>query len=92
MASQARDAIAALLPIDAIIDRLQDAFTAAADLNEAQTWITDAVGRDPALWWKHAVRGKIGGLVWDQRDAITAAVRDALIQAIQDGALTTPEE
>jgi hypothetical protein len=92
VASQARDAIAALLPIAAMIDRLQDAFTAAADLTEAQTWITEAVGRDPALWWKNAVRGKIGGLVWDERDAITAAVRAALAQAIQDGALTESED
>ncbi len=47
---------------------------------------------DSAQWWRDAVRSKIDGLLWDQMDAITDAVRVALHEAIQDGALTAPEE
>jgi hypothetical protein len=38
------------------------------------------------------MRTKIAGLVRDQRAAITAAVRDALTEAIEDGALTESED
>ena len=48
--AQAEDAIESLLPTSAITAQVQADFTADADLDKAQTWITDAVGRDPALW------------------------------------------
>jgi hypothetical protein len=88
IAAQVQDAIEALLPIGTITDQLQDDFTADADLDDAETWITDAFDRDTTLWWKDAVRRKIEVLVGDQREALTAAVRVALAQAIEAGALT----
>jgi DNA topoisomerase VI subunit B len=92
VASEVQDAIAALLPTSAITDQLQDDFTDDADLHEAETWITEAFDRNPALWWKEAVRRTIDGLVRDQRTAIRTAVRAALAKAIADGALRDPEE
>jgi hypothetical protein len=91
VAAQVQDAIERLLPIDAITAQLQDDFTAAAPLDEAGTWITEAFDRDTALWWKDAVRRNIDRFVQDERDAITEAVRVALHEAIQEGALTEPE-
>jgi hypothetical protein len=92
VATRVQRAIEALLPIDAITERLQEHFTANAPLDEAQEWIDQAFTRNSAQWWRDAVRNKIAGLLWDQMDAITDAVRVALHEAIQDGALTAPEE
>ena len=92
VASQVQRAIATLLPLDAITDRLQDHFTADAPLDKAREWVEQAFTTDRAQWWRDAVRSTIDGLLWDQMDAITDAVRVALHEAIQDGALTTPEE
>jgi hypothetical protein len=92
VASQVQDAIDALLPIDALTYQLQDDFADNADLDEAETWITDAFDQDRTQWWKDAVRRKIDGLVREQRDAITTAVREALTAAIADGALDDPQD
>jgi hypothetical protein len=81
-----------LLPIDAITERLQDEVTDDAPLDEAQTWIEEAFTTKREQWWRDAMSDKIHDLLWDQMDAITAAVRVALHEAIQAGALTTPEE
>jgi len=92
VATQVQRAIAALLPLDAITDRLQDHFTADAPLDKVREWVEQAFTTDRAQWWRDAVRSTIDGLLWDQMDAITDAVRGALHEAIQDGALTPPEE
>jgi len=92
VAAQVQRAIETLLPIDAITDRLQDDFTEDAPLDEARGWIEEAFTTQPEQWWRDAMRGKIHGLLHDQWDAITDAVRIALREAIQDGALTAPEE
>jgi hypothetical protein len=92
VAERVQRAIETLLPLDAITDRLQDHFTADAPLDKAREWVEHAFTRNRAQWWRDALRSKIDGLLLDQMDAITDAVRLALLEAIQDGALTTPEE
>jgi Topoisomerase 6 subunit A/Spo11, Toprim domain len=92
VASRVQQAIATLLPLDAITDRLKDHFTADAPLDKAREWVEQAFTTKRDQWWRDALRSKIAGLLWDQMDAITDAVRVALHEAIQDGALTAPEE
>ena len=92
VAARVQRAIEMLLPIDDMTDRLQDDFTEDAPLDEAREWIEEAFTTKPEQWWRDAMRRKIDGLVHDQWDAITDAVRVALLEAIQDGALTDPEE
>jgi DNA topoisomerase VI subunit B len=92
VASRVQRAIETLLPIDAITDRLQDHFTTDAPLDQAREWVEHAFTRHRAQWWRDALRSKIDGLLWEQRDAVTDAVRLALLEAIQAGVLSDPEE
>jgi hypothetical protein len=92
VAEQVKRAIETLLPLDAITARLQDDFTTGAPLDQAQEWIEQAFNTKREQWWRDAMSDKIHDLLWDQMDALTDAVRGALHEAIQDGALTTPEE
>jgi len=92
VAERARRAIETLLPIDAITDRLKDDFTADAPLDKAREWIEQAFTTKRDQLWRDAMSTKIDDLLWDQTDAITEAVRLALLEAIQNGALTDPEE
>src|SRR5262249_35702256 len=89
VARRVQRAIETLLPLDAITDRLQDDFTADAPLDEAREWVEQALTTQRAQWWRHALRNKIESLLSDQMDALTEAVRGALLDAIQDGALST---
>jgi hypothetical protein len=92
VAERARRALETLLPIDAITDRLQDDFTADAPVDKAREWIEQAFTTQRDQWWRDVMSRKIDGLLDDQMDAITEAVRVVLLEAIQDGALTAPEE
>jgi hypothetical protein len=92
VAERVQRIIERLLSIDDITERLQDDFTADAPLDEAKEWIEEAFETKRDQRWRDAVSDKIDTLLDDQMDAITEAVRVALHEAIQDGALTTPEE
>jgi hypothetical protein len=89
---QIQDIVAELLQVDALTNHLRQDVTEAADLTEARTWIEETWTMHPTSWWKHALDSKVNDLVRDQRDDMTAAVRRALLEAIQAGALTEPEE
>src|SRR5262249_22814703 len=82
VAARVQRAIETLLPIDDMTDRLQDDFTEDAPLDEAREWIEEAFTTKPEQWWRDAMRRKIDGLLHDQWDAITDAVRVALHEAI----------
>ena len=52
----------------------------------------EAFTEKPEQWWRDALRHKINALLWEQIDTIEEAVCDALRAAIQDGALTDPDD
>jgi hypothetical protein len=89
---QIQGIVADLLQVDRLTSRLRKHCTDAADLGEARTWIEEAWTMHPTYWWQDALRINVNDLVRDQRDDMTAAVRRALLEAIQAGALTEPEE
>jgi hypothetical protein len=84
--------VAELLQVDRLTRRLRTHFTEAADLSEARPWIEEVLTAHPTHWWRDALGNKVDDLVWDQREEMTTAVRRALLEAIQAGALTEPEE
>jgi len=92
VAKRVQRIIERLLSMDEITERLQDDFTADAPLDEAKEWIEEAFETKRDQRWRDAVSDKMDTLLEDQRDAMTEAVRVALLEAIQDGALTPPEE
>ena len=79
--------IETLLPIDTITRLMQDRFLADAPLDDMRARIEQAFATNPAQWWQHAVGREVQARLSDQWDAMQDAVRHALIDAIQDGAL-----
>jgi DNA topoisomerase VI subunit B len=80
--------VADLLQVDRLTRRLGTQCTEAADVSEARTWIEEVLTAHPTHWWRDALDNKVGDLARDQREDLTAAVRSALVEAIQAGALT----
>jgi len=81
-----------LLPLTAITQRLAQQMTPTIPASDARQWIDEAFATDTAPPWQTPLRHKIEALVGDQIDTIAEAVRDALREAIQGGALNDPED
>jgi hypothetical protein len=89
---RAQGVIERLLPLTAITARLAQQMTPTIPASDARQWIDEAFATDTAPPWQTPLRHKIASLVGDQIDTIEAAVRDALREAIQGGALNDPDD
>ena len=89
---RAQGVIERLLPLTAITQRLAQQMTPTIPASDARQWIDEAFATDTAPPWQTPLRHKIEALVGDQIDTIAEAVRDALREAIQGGALNDPED
>jgi hypothetical protein len=88
----ARWALAALLQTDAIVDQVIEHFADRMPLDDARTWIEEALTEIPTLAWDRALARKIASLAWPLWDEIEADVRTVLRRVVQEEFTEESEE
>ena len=72
------------------MDQIAERFTADAAFDAAEAWVTEAFAEPTTRRWHTVLEGHVDSLVAEQREAIAAAAREALTEAVQTWDTDTP--
>jgi hypothetical protein len=82
----------ALLSLDAVVTTVTQAFTYVIPQDGVRPLVEEALAQNRVQEWGAPLRTQMREILYEHHDAIAERVRCELLAAIQDGALTTPEE
>ena len=92
IAAKVRGVVDGLLSLDALTDTVTKAFTHVIPQDGARPLVEEALAQHRVQEWAAPLRTQMRELLAEHHDAIAEGVRGELLAAIQDGALTDPEE